>query len=121
MAEEDEYRQQQQQHHHPYRSMASANIKSASDGSISQLHVNVSDLDAIFDSAGVPPPTTTISTIAVQAGDAQIILAIHRVTFILRLITLSVSSFLFFLECGRCSCTHSTNGTSFNGYWFESR
>lgn len=79
MAEEDEQQQQQQQHHHPYRTMASANIKSASDGSISQLHVNVSDLDAIFDSAGIPPTTTTISTIAVQAGDAQIILAILRV------------------------------------------
>jgi hypothetical protein len=68
-----------EEHHHPHRTQASANIKSASDGSISQVHVNVSDLDAIFNSSGNPFSTTTISTIAVQAGEARIVLAILRV------------------------------------------
>jgi len=73
MAEQDE-------HHHPHRTTASANIRSASSGSISQVNVNVSDLDAIFSSSGGnPPSTTTISTIAVQAGEARIVLAILRV------------------------------------------
>jgi len=80
MAEQDE-------HHHPHRTMASANIRSASDGSISQLNVNVSDLDAIFSSSGNPPSTTTISTIAVQAGEARIVLAILRVCHFLPLKT----------------------------------
>lgn len=71
--------EQEDHHHHPHRTKASANIRSASDGSISQVHVNVSDLDTIFDSDGNPPTTTTISTIAVQAGEAQIMLAILRV------------------------------------------
>ena len=76
MAEQDE-----PYHHHPHRTMASANLKASSDGSISQLNVNVSDLDAIFDSNTNPPSTTTISTIAVQAGQAQIVLAILRVCY----------------------------------------
>jgi hypothetical protein len=71
--------EQEQHHHHPHRTMASARIRSASDGSISQVNVNVSDLDAIFNSSGNPLTTTTISTIAVQAGEAQIVLAILRV------------------------------------------
>jgi hypothetical protein len=72
---------EQEEHHHPHRTMASANIRSASDGSISQVNVNVSDLDAIFNSSGNPPTTTTISTIAVQAGEARIVLAILRVCY----------------------------------------
>ena len=68
-----------EEHHHPHRTQASANITSASDGSISQVNVNVSDLDAIFNSSGNPFSTTTISTIAVQAGEARIVLAILRV------------------------------------------
>ena len=69
----------QEEHHHPHRTKASANIKSAIDGSISQVNVNVSDLDGIFNSDGSPLSTTTISTIAVQAGEARIVLAILRV------------------------------------------
>jgi hypothetical protein len=79
MAEQEEY------HHHPHRTMASAKIRSASDGSISQVNVNVSDSDAVFNSSGNPPTTTTISTIAVQAGEAQIVLAILRVCHFLHL------------------------------------
>ncbi len=69
----------QEEHHHPHRTTASAHIRSSSNGSISQVNVNVSELDAIFNSSGIPPSTTTISTIAVQAGEAQIVLAILRV------------------------------------------
>jgi hypothetical protein len=70
---------EQEEHHHPHRTKASTNIKSASDGSVSQVNVNVSDSDGIFNSSGNPPSTTTISTIAVQAGEARIVLAILRV------------------------------------------
>ncbi|CAF0743307.1 unnamed protein product [Adineta steineri] len=74
----------QEEHHHPHRTTASANFTSASDGSISQVHVNVSDTDAIFNSTDNPPTTTTISTIAVQAGESRIILAILRSSDIVR-------------------------------------
>ncbi|CAF1549152.1 unnamed protein product [Rotaria sordida] len=70
---------EQEEHHHPHRTKASANIKSATDGSVSQVNVNVSDLGGIFSSSGNPLSTTTISTIAVQAGESSIILAILRV------------------------------------------
>ena len=74
MAEHEE-----QEHHHPYRTKASANVRSSSNGSISQVNVNVSDLDGIFNLNDNPPTTTTISTIAVQAGEARIVLAVLRV------------------------------------------
>jgi septin family protein len=69
----------QEEHHHPHRTKASANIQSAINGSVSQVNVNVIDVDGIFDSIDNPPSTTTISTIAVQAGEARIVLAILRV------------------------------------------
>ena len=72
MAEDDEQ-------HQPHRTRSSTNIRSASDGSISQLNVNVADLDGLLNFGGSPPSTTTISTIAVQAGEARIVLAILRV------------------------------------------
>ncbi|CAF2499044.1 unnamed protein product [Rotaria sp. Silwood2] len=75
---------EQEEHHHPHRTKASANIRSASDGSISQVNVNVSDLDGIFNSSGNPLTTTTISTIAVQAGESRIVLAILRSSDIVR-------------------------------------
>jgi hypothetical protein len=68
-----------EEHHHPHRTKASANIKSATDGSISQVNVDILDLDGISNSSGNPLSTTTISTIAVQAGEARIVLAILRV------------------------------------------
>ncbi|CAF1047343.1 unnamed protein product [Adineta ricciae] len=73
MAEHEE-----QEHHHPHRTKASANVRSSSNGSISQVNVNVSDLDGIFNLNDNPPTTTTISTIAVQAGEARIVLAVLR-------------------------------------------
>ncbi|CAF3636008.1 unnamed protein product [Rotaria sordida] len=75
---------EQEEHHHPHRTKASANIKSATDGSVSQVNVNVSDLGGIFSSSGNPLSTTTISTIAVQAGESSIILAILRSSDIVR-------------------------------------
>ncbi|CAF4367116.1 unnamed protein product, partial [Rotaria magnacalcarata] len=75
---------EQEEHHHPHRTKASANITSASDGSVSQVHVNVSDSDGIFNPSGNPLTTTTISTIAVQAGEARIVLAILRSSDIVR-------------------------------------
>lgn len=70
---------EQEEHHHPHRTMASANITSANDGSVSQVNVNVLDSDEIFNPSGGPLTTTTISTIAVQAGEARIVLAVLRV------------------------------------------
>ncbi|CAF3449488.1 unnamed protein product [Rotaria socialis] len=75
---------EQEEHHHPHRTQASANITSASDGSVSQVHVNVSDSDGIFNPSGNPLTTTTISTIAVQAGEARIVLAVLRSSDIVR-------------------------------------
>lgn len=87
MAEEED-------HHHPHRNQASAYIKSSSHGSISQLNVNVADLDGLFNPSGQPLTTTTISTIAVQAGEARIILAILRVCEF-RSISFHIENFLF--------------------------
>lgn len=106
-------------HHHPHRNVASARIRSASNGSISQVNVNVSELDAIFNSSGLAPTTTTISTIAVQAGEARIVLAILRVGDA-RVRLRTIFSSLFRIECGNCSSTYSTNGTRSDGYWFNS-
>ena len=72
MAEDDEPSQ-------PPRTKSSTKMRSASDGSISQLNVNVSDLDGLLNLSSTPPSTTTISTIAVQADEAQIVLAVLRV------------------------------------------
>lgn len=76
MAEDDE-------HHHPpppHRTQASAHIQSATDGSVCHLNVDVSELDGTLNFTGQPACTTTISTIAVQAGEARIVLAILRVS-----------------------------------------
>ncbi|UJR28306.1 hypothetical protein I4U23_009551 [Adineta vaga] len=69
---------EEQEHHHPHRTKASANIRTGSSGSISQVNVNVADLDGIFNLSDNPPTTTTISTIAVQAGEARIVLVVLR-------------------------------------------
>jgi hypothetical protein len=87
MADQEEHHH----HHHPPRTKASPHIRSSSNGSISQVNVNVSELDAIFNSSGIPPSTTTISTIAVQAGEAQIVLAILRVCYLFIRIEKSLS------------------------------
>lgn len=61
------------------RTKLTTTMRSASSGSISQLNVNVSDLDGLLSLSSSPPSTTTISTIAVQADEAQIVLAVLRV------------------------------------------
>ena len=72
MAEQEEF-------HHPHQTRASANIISTNDGSVSQVNVNVADFNGILNSSGHPLSTTTISTIAVQAGEAKLVLAVLRV------------------------------------------
>lgn len=74
MADDDEL------HHHPHRTKASASGRSSRHGSISQVNVNVSDLDGLlYTGDNLLTTTTTISTIAVQSGEARIVLAVLRV------------------------------------------
>ena len=74
MAEDDETCQ-------PPRTKSTTKMRSASSGSISQLNVNVSDLDGLLNLSSSPPSTTTISTIAVQADESRIVLAVLRVRY----------------------------------------
>lgn len=64
------------------RSLSSTNMRSPSNGSMSQLNINVADSDNILNLTNTTNNTTTISTIAVQSGDSQIVLAILRVRFL---------------------------------------